>query len=367
MRKYLQNEKGFAMIFIAVALVVLLGFTALAIDVGLLVSRKSTLQKACDAAALAGAQELPDDTSSADTIARQYMMNNGATNQTNLIISFEESNYKIIVNAQEQVQFLFAKVLGISQGDVNVRAAALVGEVNTIFEGSGLRPFAVALKDSDEDGYPDEVPDYLAEYKDENNTPVFKEDDDDDGNGYIDGSEDDPDFTGYPYEFTIGNPVTLRHGTDSGYSGNYALLALDDRGGDLEEQIIYGCRTPYSIFDDIITEPGLDVGIVNRGFNALTLPVEFTVPIVYSLQIHVKIEDDSGDAMPIIECDNGTAIEESVTGRKAFNIVGFAKILVDKYQSGQKLIKGTFLEEVTAGAPGSVHSNYGVTAIKLVD
>lgn len=367
MRKYFQNEKGFAMIFIAVALVVLLGFTALAIDIGLLVSRKSTLQKACDAAALAGAQELPADTSSADTIARQYMMNNGATNQTNLNISFEESNNKIIVNAQEQVQFLFAKVLGISQGQVNVKAAALIGSVNTIFAGSGLRPFAVALKDSDEDGYPDAVPSHLDSYRDKHGNKVFEEDDDDNGNGYIDGSSDELDFDGYPYEFITGNLVTLRHGTDSGYSGNYALLALDDRGGDLEDQIIYGCRTPYSIFDDIITEPGLDVGIVKRGFNALTLPVEFIVPIVYSLQIHVKIEDDSGDPIPIVECDNGRAIEESVTGRKAFNIVGFAKIRVDEYKTGQKLIKGVFLEEVTAGAPGSVDSNYGVTAIKLVD
>ncbi len=57
-RKAINNEKGVALILIAVAIVVLFGFGALAIDVGHLYNVKNQLQAAADAAALAGAAEM---------------------------------------------------------------------------------------------------------------------------------------------------------------------------------------------------------------------------------------------------------------------------------------------------------------------
>jgi uncharacterized membrane protein len=50
-----RSERGQALILLAVSLVVLLGFTALAIDGSLLYSDRRQLQTAADAAALAGA------------------------------------------------------------------------------------------------------------------------------------------------------------------------------------------------------------------------------------------------------------------------------------------------------------------------
>ena len=57
----------------------MLGFAALAMDVGYWYSQKREVQKAVDAAALAGAQELPDDYVMAESKAREYLTKNGVS------------------------------------------------------------------------------------------------------------------------------------------------------------------------------------------------------------------------------------------------------------------------------------------------
>ena len=54
-----REERGQAMVIVALSLVVLLGATALSVDVGMQFNTKAKLQAAADAAALAGAQDLP--------------------------------------------------------------------------------------------------------------------------------------------------------------------------------------------------------------------------------------------------------------------------------------------------------------------
>ena len=71
-----KRENGQSMIIFAVALVVLLGFVAFAIDMGSVALTKSEMQNAADAAALAAAQELPDATS-AQSVAQAYALENG--------------------------------------------------------------------------------------------------------------------------------------------------------------------------------------------------------------------------------------------------------------------------------------------------
>ena len=56
--RYLREERGSALVLVTVAMVILLGTSALAFDYGRLVLKKRTLANAADAAALAAAQEL---------------------------------------------------------------------------------------------------------------------------------------------------------------------------------------------------------------------------------------------------------------------------------------------------------------------
>lgn len=75
-KKVVGEEKGSVMIMVVLALVVLIGFIGLVIDGGSLYLTKSRLQNAADAAALAGAQDLPTAGTAAN-VAVTYAGNNG--------------------------------------------------------------------------------------------------------------------------------------------------------------------------------------------------------------------------------------------------------------------------------------------------
>jgi uncharacterized membrane protein len=74
LRGRVRSEDGQAIVLIVLFLLVLLGFCALCLDVGHAYLAQRRLQSAADAAALAGAQELPDVTS-ATTFANTYGSN----------------------------------------------------------------------------------------------------------------------------------------------------------------------------------------------------------------------------------------------------------------------------------------------------
>ena len=67
-----KQEKGQTLIMFTLLLVVLLGFVAMVVDVGMFLHERQNVQNMVDAAALAGAQNLPDDSSGALAAAQQY-------------------------------------------------------------------------------------------------------------------------------------------------------------------------------------------------------------------------------------------------------------------------------------------------------
>jgi hypothetical protein len=76
----IRNERGQVVVLVVVMLVVLLGFAALVIDVGYAYYAHRQLQASADAAALAGAQELPDR-ARAEAVAREYSASDGSKNE----------------------------------------------------------------------------------------------------------------------------------------------------------------------------------------------------------------------------------------------------------------------------------------------
>jgi hypothetical protein len=71
------HEKGQAMILFSFMVVVLLICIMLVVDVGFFLHARQKAQQTADAAALAGAQELPDDPDQAEVIALDYVDRNG--------------------------------------------------------------------------------------------------------------------------------------------------------------------------------------------------------------------------------------------------------------------------------------------------
>ena len=75
-RRRREDERGQIIILFVLALVVIMGFASLAIDIGVLRNANQNLWNALDAGALAGASQLPADGTNADAIARQYAATN---------------------------------------------------------------------------------------------------------------------------------------------------------------------------------------------------------------------------------------------------------------------------------------------------
>src|SRR6266568_1177122 len=75
--KRLRAERGQVFVLTALSMTILLGMTALVLDVGDWYRTKRQLQATADAAALAGAQALPNDPAKASSLALNYANGNG--------------------------------------------------------------------------------------------------------------------------------------------------------------------------------------------------------------------------------------------------------------------------------------------------
>lgn len=122
MKSKMKNEDGAVALLVALLMVVLLGFTSLAIDMGLAYYQKQKLQNACDSAALAGVQYLPNKTSAEKHAKEYFEMNFG--NPCDITVDVLDSNTKIRVTAKTKVNTSFGKILGSNQISVGSNAAA---------------------------------------------------------------------------------------------------------------------------------------------------------------------------------------------------------------------------------------------------
>ena len=136
--KIVINEDGQVMVLAALLFTVLMGFGALAIDVGRITVEKSHLQNAVDAAALAAAQDLPDTSggyaNSIGTVTT-YLEENGYTYSDIDPISagsFSNSNKTITLKGAKDVGYTFAKLIK-NEDSTTVKATA-AAEVSLVLE-----------------------------------------------------------------------------------------------------------------------------------------------------------------------------------------------------------------------------------------
>jgi hypothetical protein len=127
--KRLRNERGQVFVFTALAMVCLVGMTALVLDVGAWFRTKRQLQATADAAALAGAQALPDNPGTAQNYALTYAgKNGGGVAAADIsITSTNGSNDTIFVQAKKSEPGIFGRVLGVDVVNIGAKAKAIVG------------------------------------------------------------------------------------------------------------------------------------------------------------------------------------------------------------------------------------------------
>jgi hypothetical protein len=137
------QEFGQGLVVGTLAMVVILGLAAMAVDVGYWFSQKGEVQKAVDAAALAAAQELPDDSATAEAKAREYLLKNGVDEakgdtisitfrctSTWLVACNPATNHwdTIVVRVERPAQAWFARIFGIQEALIeDVHAAGCNG------------------------------------------------------------------------------------------------------------------------------------------------------------------------------------------------------------------------------------------------
>lgn len=132
-----SGEAGQAVVMSVVWMVVVLGMAGLTIDVGSWYRSQRHLQAQADASALAGAQELPKDTSRAESVAQTYATKNGLSLPVSDIAISQDRvpNDSITVNADADAPTFFTKLFGLDSVGVGAKATArnsLLGEAQFV-------------------------------------------------------------------------------------------------------------------------------------------------------------------------------------------------------------------------------------------
>lgn len=312
------DRKGAILIIVAIALIFIFGMTALVTDAGMAYARKRHLSNALDAATLAGAQELPSDSSAATAKANEFLLLNDV-NPANVQIIIPADNSSIELIGMENVDLFFARVVGFNTADVNAKSKAIVGPLGTI--SSGLKPFAI---DDNVDG----------------------------------------DNTARDVNYTFGESIVIKEGTEDIEDvshGNFRAVALGGSGSSvLLDNALNGYDGDISLDDWIDTEPGNAVAVANNLAKVIN-----KAPYNWSDNPDDWNDYDSSDVrlwiIPIVS-------DWAPLGRDDVQVVAFGMIYVEdisvnggkteitaKFISGHTSLDGIVDQNVTTTGPVGVN------------
>ena len=117
-----NDDRGSVVVIVALMMVVLLGFSALVVDVGVTYGQERKLQNALNAAALAGGLQLPDE-GNALNAANQNIQLNGYK-PSDIKVTFLNNDSTINIVGTQIVNTIFAKVFGASSVTLTIHSAA---------------------------------------------------------------------------------------------------------------------------------------------------------------------------------------------------------------------------------------------------
>ena len=141
----LRSSRGQAAVLTILFMTVLLGSSAIALDVGSWFKARRVLQAQADAAALAGAQALPNSTADAQSLAIQYADTNGGSLAPSGIAFTSQitPNDTISVQMKAPAPGFFSKLFGLNSVTVEAHAAA---RTDTFNEARYVAPIGVDYK-----------------------------------------------------------------------------------------------------------------------------------------------------------------------------------------------------------------------------
>lgn len=310
-----QRKRGQTVLFVAVGLIVFLGLLAFVVDFGRLFLTRQMLRNYADAAALAGAQNLPDTATAKLKAVEYYAKNLGKTfddaqwistsgdtdkyqiggDTVSVTSPYSDSktqaggvapNQAIRVKACRTITHHIAQVLGVRQGTRCGEAVAIIGGVTQVSEGDQVVPI----------GY-----------------PVAKPEDFD--------SQSSAPYTA-PADMVVG--TEYNYSIPDGVHGNNFFVDLPRPGGNqLRDNFKFGAQGTWKIGDIVKTEPGLNNGPVEQGVNyrvdqCPTATYDNFDPDTCPREVTILIVDTSID---------------TYNGKSNVEIVGFARIFLNHYEN----------------------------------
>jgi hypothetical protein len=288
MKKRVRRPKGQILVILTIALPFLLGAVALSVDVMMFYANWAWLQKAADAAALAGAHFLPNNPQLVDPTAREYAQFNDVEPSEIVSISVNDDNTRVTVVLTRTVPYYFGRVLGLSDAWIRVRAVA---GVENSGGGRRLRPIGVNCI----------------------NPPCWE----------------------------WGELVDLKYDMEG--PGNWHPLDFGARGGganDYRNEIINGCDCYIEVGDWVDVEPGTMTGPTRTAFN--TLIDQANSDPTYSTQTYESATPGNPRIIPVPLVDFN-----EVQGKMKVLVTGIAEFWVEEVHGRTGHVRGRFMQMVT--------------------
>jgi len=306
-RRIFESQNGTVAILLTVAMVVLVGFTALVTDAGLLFLHQGRLENGLDSAVLAGAQDLPADPEGAVAAARQYAEMNGIdSGEIELEVSPDQCSIR--GNGGREVGMIFARVLGMNRARIHAVSSARVDPASAV---TGVVPFGVL-----------------------------------------------------DYEYSFGDTVVLKEGAgENFYAGWFGALSLGGTGASVYlNNVKNGYDGEIRIGDVIQIEAGNMSGPTKEG-------IEYRINQCHHSPACSIAEFQDGCSriliIPIV------TIDSIDNGGHVFSVrvVGFGAFLADQYvgHGNDNEVQGAFIRYVVPGTGGASADDYGLYAVRLCE
>ena len=297
-----RSQRGQSLVVITVFMMSLLGMAALAIDVGSWYQTKRSLQADADAAALAGASQLPAGWSFAQSAAQGNYAKNGkgSDSVTYQNVTVNTANDSVKVTTTRSANSYFARLFGHSSATITVSATATVESFSSI--GSGSAPWGV-MKQSFTVG---------------NSYPMYTDNRANANNGAL------QDY--------YANPTCTPGGNPNG-ANDYA----HEIGGSFDPSGLTVC--PIKVGDQIPTKTGNNSGKTASGLNTRItsnggwLPTSSIVSFTNGGLVNVLLPNSPQlVTVPVVTNTNGSTTWPSPPNR--VKVVGFAVFVITNCGNG---------------------------------
>lgn len=298
-----KGDRGSTMVLVALAMTVIFGSAAIALDAGRLYVVRQQLEDIADSAALAGAQFLPWNPDQARQTALEYAKKNGL-DSTDVTVTVSDDANRLKVVARETVEFTFARILGFERQETWAAGTALSGPLGKV---TGAAPLGISWDN-----------------------------------------------------FVFGESYYLKYSPDTregNTPGNFRALAFGGQGADTyEENLRSGYSGALRIGDWVQTKPGNMAGPTRRAIDE-RLGADTT-----STYLDFSPGSPRLLLVPILESFDVQGRDEvKIIGFATFFLEDVQQ------DGNDASIKGRFIRLVTQGEIDVTGSDFGTRVVKLIE